>query len=161
MPLATLLFIAVPLIEMVILIQVGGMIGVLPTVLLVILTAVAGIWLLRAQGIATMARVQQKLERGELPETELLEGVMLIIGGALLLTPGFATDFLGFVCLLPGLRRPLASRIIASATFRQFGTGSPFNAGQRRPGDNGDVIDGEFSEESDAPESRDDRDRPG
>ena len=71
---------------MVILIEIGGLIGVLPTVGLVVLTAVAGIWLLRLEGLATLRRVQNRLARGETPERELLEGVMLIFGGALLLT---------------------------------------------------------------------------
>ena len=117
---ATFLFFIIPLVEMIILIEVGGMIGPLPTVGLVVLTAICGVWLLRLEGVATLSRVQGKLQRGEIPESELLEGIMLIIGGALLLTPGFATDIIGFVCLLPGLRRPLAARIIRSTSFSQF-----------------------------------------
>ncbi len=89
---ATFLFFIIPLVEMIILIEVGGMIGPLPTVGLVVLTAICGVWLLRLEGMATLTRVQEKLQRGEIPESELLEGIMLIIGGALLLTPGFATD---------------------------------------------------------------------
>lgn len=138
---------------MIILIQVGGIIGALPTVGLVVLTAVAGVWLLRLEGLATLTRVQDKLNRGEIPETELLEGIMLIFGGALLLTPGFFTDFIGFVCLLPGLRRPLAARIINSAGFRAFHTGgSQFSAGYRSDqsanAQGSRTIDGEFEPES-------------
>ena len=139
---ATLIFFLVPLIEMVILIEVGGLIGALPTISLVILTAVAGIWLLRLEGIATLHRVQNKVARGEVPETELLEGIMLIFGGALLLTPGFATDAAGFICLLPGLRRPIASKIISSARFTSIITprhASPFD---------GHTIDGDFDDET-------------
>ena len=137
---------------MILLIKVGGMIGALPTVGLVVLTAVVGVWLLRMEGLATLTRVQDKLNRGEIPETELLEGIMLIFGGALLLTPGFFTDFIGFVCLLPGLRRPLAARIIQSAGFRSFKMGGEqFSAGYRwqqtdDPRDNR-IIDGEFESE--------------
>ena len=106
---------------MIILIEVGGMIGPLPTVGLVVLTAICGVWLLRLEGMATLTRVQEKLQRGEIPESELLEGIMLIIGGALLLTPGFATDIVGFVCLIPGLRRPWLQELFdqpASDNFR-------------------------------------------
>lgn len=147
MPVATLIFLLVPLIEVIILIQVGSIIGVLPTVLLIVLTAVCGIWLLRAEGIATLMRVQSKLERGEIPDTELLEGVMLIIGGALLLTPGFATDAFGFVCLLPGLRRPLANRIIRSSVFRQIRPGTRFYRSSHTVYKDGEIIEGEFNEE--------------
>ena len=94
---ASFLFFIIPLVEMIILIQVGGMIGPLPTVGLVVLTAICGVSLLRSEGMATLTRVQEKLQRGEIPESELLEGIMLIVGGALLLTPGFATDIVGFV----------------------------------------------------------------
>ncbi len=138
---------------MIILIQVGGIIGALPTVGLVVLTAVVGVWLLRLEGFATLTRVQDKLNRGEIPETELLEGIMLIFGGALLLTPGFFTDFIGFVCLLPGLRRPLAARIINSAGFRTFHAGgSQFSAryrwDQSTNAQGSQTIDGEFEPES-------------
>ena len=138
---------------MIILIQVGGVIGALPTVGLVVLTAVVGVWLLRLEGFATLTRVQDKLNRGEIPETELLEGIMLIFGGALLLTPGFFTDFIGFVCLLPGLRRPLAARIINSAGFRTFHAGgSQFSAryrwDQSTNAQGSQTIDGEFEPES-------------
>lgn len=135
---------------MIILIEVGGAIGPLPTVGLVILTAICGVWLLRLEGIATLTRVQEKLQRGEIPESELLEGIMLIIGGALLLTPGFATDIVGFVCLIPGLRRPLAARIIRSTSFSQFQMHTHFQGGGfRNPdGQPGNTIDGEFVSES-------------
>ena len=126
---------------MVILIEIGGFIGVLPTVGLVVLTAVAGIWLLRLEGLATLHRVQNRLARGETPERELLEGVMLIFGGALLLTPGFATDAAGFICLIPGLRRPLAKRILSNFQFASIRMPNSGTA----PG--GHTIDGEFQRE--------------
>lgn len=100
-----LLFLAIPLIEIYFLIQVGEVIGALPTVLMVVFTAVVGAMLLRIQGISTLQRVQRATARGEIPALEMLEGVMLLIGGALLLTPGFFTDAIGFLCLLPPLRR--------------------------------------------------------
>ena len=134
---------------MIILIEVGGMIGPLLTIGLVVLTAICGVWLLRLEGMATLTRVQEKLQRGEIPETELLEGIMLIIGGALLLTPGFATDIVGFVCLVPGLRRPLAARIIRSTSFEQFQMQRPFQSTSFGNKDKhpGQTIDGEFVSE--------------
>jgi UPF0716 protein FxsA len=146
---ATFLFFIIPLAEMLILIQVGGMIGPLPTIGLVVLTAICGVRLLRLEGMATLTRVQEKLQRGETPESELLEGIMLIIGGALLLTPGFATDIVGFVCLVPVLRRPLAARIIRSTSFGQFQMHSHFQGDGFRntDGQTGQTIEGEFVSE--------------
>jgi UPF0716 protein FxsA len=146
---ASFLFFIIPLVEMIILIQVGGMIGPLPTVGLVVLTAICGVSLLRSEGMATLSRVQEKLQRGEIPESELLEGIMLIVGGALLLTPGFATDIFGFVCLIPVLRGPLAARIIRSTSFGKFQMHSQFQRGgfRNKDGQSGQTIDGEFVSE--------------
>lgn len=162
MRIALIAFITVPLVEMIILIQVGGIIGAIPTVGLVVLTATLGIWLLKLEGLATLARVQEKLGLGQIPETELLEGVMLLIGGALLLTPGFVTDAMGFVCLLPGLRRPLARWIIHRGVLsamnisghsfsRGYYTSSTFTADSNSPEHRSELdnktIEGEFREE--------------
>lgn len=105
MPFLLLIFIVIPLVEIYFLIQVGGMIGAVPTVALVVLTAFIGVILLRIQGFATLRRVQLQLSQGQLPALELMEGVVLVVAGALLLTPGFFTDTIGFLCLVPGLRR--------------------------------------------------------
>ena len=136
---ALTIFIIVPLLEIVILIKVGNIIGVIPTVFLVVLTATVGIWLLKHEGLTTFASVQQKLATGQIPETELLEGIMLLVGGALLLTPGFITDALGFICLLPGLRKPIARWIIYQAAFQTIQTGNRTS----RP----NIIEGEFHKE--------------
>lgn len=104
-PIFAILFFAVPLLEIWLLIRVGGVIGVLPTILLVVGTAVLGAFMLRQQGLATFARFQQNLNAGQLPATEMMEGVALLVGGALLMTPGFFTDALGFICLFPLTRR--------------------------------------------------------
>jgi len=140
MRIALILFIIVPLFEMIVLIEVGSIIGAIPTVFLVVLTATVGIWLLKLEGMQTWARVQQKLAQGAIPETELLEGVMLIVGGALLLTPGFVTDTVGFICLLPGLRRPIARWMIRQAVFRSFDTTSNTTSQTK-------IIEGEFRRE--------------
>ena len=93
--------IAVPLIELYFLISVGKVIGAGMTVAVVILTAVIGAWLLRLQGLATLNRIQRTTAAGKLPATELIEGLILLITGALLLTPGFVTDAIGFTLLVP------------------------------------------------------------
>ena len=102
-----LLLIVVPVFEIYLFIKVGSAIGALPTIFLIILTAVVGAILLRAQSFATLARVRQQLENGEIPAVELLEGVVLLVSAAFLLTPGFFTDAVGFLCLVPGVRRAL------------------------------------------------------
>lgn len=106
-PILALLFFIVPLIEIYLLIQVGQVIGALPTILLVIATSVFGAYLLRQQGLSTLARFQNNLRQGQLPANELKEGVFILLGGLLLMTPGFFTDFLGLICLLPPTRKLL------------------------------------------------------
>lgn len=112
------LFIGVPLVEIYVLIKVGGVIGALPTVLLVVLTAVIGVWLVRWQGFATLWRARKALAEGRLPALELLEGIVLLAGGLLLIVPGFVTDILGFLCLIPGVRRALVRWAMARGALR-------------------------------------------
>lgn len=136
-----LLFFTIPLVEIIVLLQVGSAIGVLPTVAMVVLTAVLGAGLIRAQGIATLGRVRLELERGELPAVGIIEAAMLLVAGALLLTPGFVTDAIGFLILVPPLRR----RVIHDFLLRRViipGAGP----GQSSPG-RARVIEGEFRRE--------------
>ena len=142
-----LLFISIPLLEIYLLIKVGGIIGAMPTVLLVIVTAVVGAWLLRLQGFATLQRVRQTLESGGLPALELLEGVILLFAGALLLTPGFFTDAVGFLCLIPELRRQLV--LWASKKWLVSVAGQPFQDSRNGPAKKNQVIEGEFRREDD------------
>lgn len=132
-PFLMVIFLIVPIIEIYLLIQVGGIIGVLPTIGLVILTAVLGAALLRAQGLQTYLRFNQTLTEGRMPAKEIMEGVALLIGGALLLTPGFFTDAIGFICLLPFTRRGLiawlAARFNPISDINIQGTGAPPGAG--------------------------------
>jgi len=149
MKIALLLFITIPIVEMFILIEVGGLIGALPTIGLVVLTATLGVWLLRLEGIATLNNVRTKLENGAMPEVELLEGIMLLIGGALLLTPGFVTDAIGFTCLLPFLRRPIALAIITRIHTAMAGNASvTILQGEFQEADfhENDFEDGQFRE---------------
>lgn len=101
------LFILVPIAEIFVLIKVGQVVGALPTIAMILLTAVAGVALLRQQGYSAIARAKQKMEQGTMPAGEMVEGLFLAVGGALLLTPGFITDAVGLCCLLPGVRRLL------------------------------------------------------
>jgi UPF0716 protein FxsA len=142
-PFILVLFLAVPIVEIYLLIQVGQVIGAGWTILLVVLTAVIGVWLLRIQGLSTLTRAQQKLQANEIPAREILEGMALVVAGALLLTPGFFTDAIGFLLLFPPTRIALvnlaASRMLVSATVQGQRRTSQ---GQPRPPQSGDIIDG-------------------
>ena len=94
-----------PILEIYVLIESGRLIGVWPTVLLVILTGIAGSWLMRQQGLALLQRMQSELARGQMPAGGLLDGVLIVAGGMLLLTPGFCTDLTGATMLIPATRR--------------------------------------------------------
>jgi UPF0716 protein FxsA len=94
-----------PIMEIYILIESGRLIGVWPTVLLVIVTGIAGSWLMRHQGLELLRRIQMELAAGRLPAGALLDGALILVGGVLLLTPGFCTDLTGFTMLVPTSRR--------------------------------------------------------
>lgn len=123
MPILFLFFLTMPILEMYLLIQVGGWIGALPTIGLVALTAVVGMTLLRQQGFATLLRGQQRLAEGQLPAQELMEGFALAVGGALLLTPGFVTDAVGFCLLLPPTRRLLVGALVRRGVWQMQQSG--------------------------------------
>jgi len=142
-----LLFITIPIAEMYLLILVGSQIGALPTIGLVVLTATVGLWLLKLEGLSTLVRLQDRINQGEIPGQELLEGIMLLIGGALLLTPGFVTDGIGFVCLIPMLRKPIAQWLINRGMMGALGN---IHVGGTRvwPDQDGStIIEGEFEEQ--------------
>jgi UPF0716 protein FxsA len=134
-----LLFFTVPLAEIYVLLKVGSFIGVLPTVGAVVLTAVIGAALVRVQGFSTLAQIRGSLNRGEVPAVALVEGAFLLLAGALLLTPGFITDAIGFACLCPPLRRYLITEYLLEKLIQAGG-----RSGVR--GDS-DVIEGEFRRE--------------
>lgn len=102
-----LLLIVVPLLEIYVLIQVGDVIGVPLTIVALLAVSILGAWLLKREGLATWRRVRETMARGAMPTAELTDGVMIIFGGALLLTPGFVTDIVGFLLILPPTRGPL------------------------------------------------------
>ncbi len=105
-----LLIFLVPIVELYFLIQVGGMIGALPTVLLTIATAVFGVALMRSQGVATIQKAQVEMNSGQAPQATMFEGVFIFLGGVLLFFPGLISDFLGLVFLIPFVRRFLISQ---------------------------------------------------
>lgn len=152
-----LLFIAVPIVEIAVFIEVGGWIGLWPTIGIVILTAILGTAMLRQQGLSTLFRLRQKLEKDRLPVQEVFDGLCLLIAGALLLTPGFVTDSIGFLLFVPPFRhwlgRLLAGWIVArgdihvqTAGFGGGPDGGPDGGPGRRPSDGGTVIDGEYDD---------------
>lgn len=137
-------FIVLPILEITLLIRVGSVIGVLPTIALVIGTAAAGAWLLRREGLGVLARVRAALDAGQMPARELLDGAAILIGGVLLLTPGFITDALGLFCLLPATRRLLIDLLARQVTVVAAG-GFRGQAGRQARGSR--TIDGEFRRE--------------
>lgn len=108
-----LLFIAVPAVELGLLIRVGGQIGLLATIMLIVATGVAGWSLLKWQGLATIARIRSELGQGRVPAIEMVAGLVLLGSGLFLLTPGFLTDAVGFLMLVPAIRREVARRLVA------------------------------------------------
>jgi len=134
------LFLVIPIIEVYLLIEVGGIIGAGWTILLIVLTAIIGVNLLRQQGMSTLMRANQSMSRGQLPAMEMMEGLFLAVGGALLITPGFFTDAIGFICLLPFTRRGIIHYLLLNSTFQASYTVHQENR------DRGDsrTIEGEF-----------------
>ncbi|MBF7729639.1 FxsA family protein [Pseudomonas sp. N040] len=145
MPVFFLLFLVFPFVELAVLIKVGGMIGVLPTLLLIVGSAILGSLLLRVAGLATALRAREKLARGEMPEQEMLEGMLIALGGGLLLLPGFISDAVGLLCLLPFTRHLIVRRVLARMNAqamrqRAFADDLAARSGTTRP----NVIEGEF-----------------
>ncbi|MEO1774591.1 MAG: FxsA family protein [Pseudomonadota bacterium] len=162
------LFIAlvlIPIIEIGLFIEVGGALGLWPTLGIVVLTAAIGTWLLRTQGIGVLQELQTKLQHGEDPSATLANGAMILVAGVVLLTPGFFTDALGFLLLIPPVRaaliRAAAHRVVMRgvhmrAGFATGGMGTGPGAGPgmhagmnqgmgRRPAaGRGATIDGQF-----------------
>lgn len=120
-----LLFLLVPLIEIALFIQVGGVIGLFPTLAIVILTAIAGTYFLRSQGSQVMAQIRGSMEDLRDPSEPLAHGAMVLFAGALLLTPGFFTDIVGLALMVPGVRGRLFGFIRERIVVQQFHYGEP------------------------------------
>ncbi len=165
------MFIFVPIIEIALFMQVGSVLGMWPTIGLVLITAFVGASLVRSQGVQTLMQVQAKLQQGELPTQQIVEGIMLAVSGVLLLTPGFMTDALGLLVLLPAPRSYLAKQLMSRVKINSIGANQgsfhagfgggfeqngPFQQGNpfEPPGNNaqqGDVFEGEFQRKEDDP----------
>ncbi|MDG1024724.1 MAG: FxsA family protein [Gammaproteobacteria bacterium] len=149
-------FILVPLAEMMLLFEVSDRIGSLSTLGLVVATAVIGVQILKRQGLATLTRANQRLQSGQLPAQEIVEGMLLAAAGALLLTPGFITDTIGFVFLTGPLRRPIARSVVRSGMVKAMGGSGPgahfsyrsHGGAQEESSGGSNVFEGDYSEES-------------
>ena len=143
-------FLAVPLIEIALFVQVGGLIGLWPTLLIVILTAILGTWLVRSQGLMALDRLRWSFNELSDPTEPLAHGAMILLAGALLLTPGFFTDAVGFALLMPGFRTAAFAWLRKRVRVTSFKVSSgPSGPGGRREtfdGADGDVIETEFHE---------------
>ena len=113
-----ILFIGVPLVELALIIKVGGIIGWLNTIFIALGTGALGAYLMKMQGLMLLWRIQEALNEGRMPADELIEGALLLVGGALLLTPGFITDAVGFALLIPPSRNLLGRWLRAYFSHR-------------------------------------------
>lgn len=152
-----LLFAILPIIEIAILINVGEQIGGWYTVAIVILTAFAGAHLVRQQGLSTLMQAQQKMQAGTMPGLEMAEGLLLVIAGVLLVTPGFITDGIGFLLSLPMTRPLIAKGLLKHLSLKVSNPSFNGNFAQHQPtphstAQSEDVIEGEFERKDKPPE---------
>ena len=138
-----LILIGLPITEIYFLIEVGSVIGAIPTIIITIFTAVTGITLIRIQGISMVKKLQLSMQQGQSPAIEILEGVMLMLAAVSLLMPGFLSDSLGFLLLIPPLRHFLAKLYISRMHISKQGQSSSFYS-QHTKGQT--IIDGEYED---------------
>jgi len=146
------LFIGVPLLEIYVLIQVGQVIGPWWTILLLVLDSILGTWLIKREGSRAWRALRQALETGRMPGQELADGALILVGGTLMLSPGFVTDALGILLILP-LTRPAARRLLSAVVGRRLlagtvvgiarhpGAGTPTSSSRGGPVVRGEVVD--------------------
>ncbi len=140
-PILFLLFFLIPLVEIYILIQVGSVIGAGLTIFSVVFTAVLGAFLIRRQGFSTFQRFQGKLQTGEIPAREIVDGFCLLIAGAFLMTPGFFTDAMGFALLIPPVRTLIYKRLENKVDMHVVSPGrGPQTPGRSQP------LEGEYKQ---------------
>lgn len=138
------LFLLVPLVELFVLIEVGEVIGAGWTILLVLATAILGAFMVKLQGLHTLHKAQAAIQQGQPPAMEMLEGAAILISGVMLLIPGFVTDALGFMLLIPPLRRALLMPIIANSNMVFHG-----RFGHRQRSSSDEIIEGEVVDDDD------------
>ncbi len=141
-------FLVVPLVEIYLIVQVGQQIGPAPTVLLLLADSLLGAWLVKREGMRTWRALRSRLGSTRLPGDELADGALVLIGGTLLLTPGFVTDVAGFLLILP-FTRPFARRLLLRTAMRQAvrSVSRPPASGRRQ----GRVVDVEVARPHDEP----------
>jgi len=139
-----LLFVTIPIVEIALFIQVGGWLGLWPTLAIVVLTAVLGTFLVRAQGLMAMSQIRSNLQEFQDPTESLAHGAMILASGLLLLTPGFFTDAVGFALLVPPIRLALFHWLRSKVKVQSFVQADLRR--EARPAGDTDVIDGEYSE---------------
>jgi len=137
------LFIAVPLIEIALFVQVGGLIGLWPTLAIVVITAFVGTWLMRAQGVLAINQLKNSLNELGDPTESLAHGAIILFAGALLLTPGFFTDAVGFSFLIPPVRTAVYRYMRTRMNVQSFSVGGNR---QQRPGDDDTILDVDYEE---------------
>jgi len=139
-------FVAVPLIEIALFIQIGGLIGLWPTLAVVVLTAIIGVSLVRAQGLLAMGQLRTSLVELHDPTEPLAHGAMILLAGALLLTPGFFTDSIGFALLVPGVRSAAYRVLRDRVRMHSFEIGSAGRGTHGRKPPEDTTVDGEFED---------------
>ncbi len=132
-----ILFIAVPVVELFLFLQIGTRIGIVPTLAIILLTGILGAWLTKLQGLRTLARYQQALSEGRLPHQEVVDGLMILGAGAVLLTPGFLTDAVGFLLLVPTIRSAVRNWLTQSLKGKIQVVGGGMGGGREGGGNDG------------------------
>ena len=123
-------FIAVPIIEIALFIQIGGFLGLFPTLAVVLITAIAGTYLVRAQGLSVLSQLQSRFREMNDPSEPLAHGAMILFSGALLLTPGFFTDFIGFLLLIPNVRTTVFQKVKERINIQKSNFETQFSSSQ-------------------------------
>lgn len=150
LPLIAAAFLSIPLIEIALFIVIGSRIGALATILIVIATGIAGATVISYQGLAVVQTVQRDLSEGRLPVLPVVEGFLLLAAALLLITPGFATDLIGFSLALPAVRHWIAQRLLNSGHIRaifideKVAARSHWHGGSERGDGYGPIIEGEI-----------------
>ncbi len=135
-------FVVVPLVEIFALIQVGQVIGALWTILLLVVDSVIGAWLIGREGRRAWQALSEALQSGQMPAKEIADGALILVGGTLMLTPGFVTDAVGLLVILP-ITRPVARRLLTKVVTRHLVVATTRTTKRPRPGPEGPVVEGE------------------
>ncbi|MFP5318723.1 MAG: FxsA family protein [Acidimicrobiia bacterium] len=118
LPVLFLLFLVLPIVELAVIIQVGQVIGVLNTIALLLLVSVIGSWLVKREGLGVWRRFRHQMETGHVPGKEVADGMMIMLAGALLISPGFVTDCVGILLLLPPVRAAIRGTVLRRLAMR-------------------------------------------